>query len=101
MNSYRKAQVALALARYARVPVDERLFHAHLQRDLGLEPLDIVLFALAFEESDDVEFRVEELEDVRTASELVTTVSQWLEQYDRNERLSEEEDAVFERPGAA
>jgi hypothetical protein len=76
------------------------LARVELQRDLGLEPLDVVLFVLSFKESDDMAFRIEDLEHVVTAGDLVDTVAGWLEQYDRDERLADEEELAH-HAGAA
>jgi hypothetical protein len=102
MQGHRKSQVGMALARYLGMPPGESFARAELQRDLGLEPLDVVLFVLAFEESDGEAFRFEELEHVLTAGELVATVSGWLEHHDHEERLAEDDEAALDqRAGAA
>ena len=94
----RKAEVTLALARYVGFPAIALLPTAELKRDLGLEPLDIVLFVLAFEDGDEVPFAFEELENAVIAAELVDVVARWLERHDREERLARDED---ERSGFA
>jgi hypothetical protein len=79
----------------------EELARAALQRDLRLEPLDVVLFVLSFEESDDATFRFEDLEYAVTGGDLIAIVAGWLDQYDRNERLEDENDSFAERVGVA
>ena len=96
MSRHRKSQVTSSLARYLGMPPDAAFGRSELSRDLGLEPLDVVLFVLSFEESDDETFRFEELEHATTAAELVAIVSRWLEQYDRNERLAETDEEPFD-----
>jgi uncharacterized protein YciU (UPF0263 family) len=73
------SRVTLALARRSGVPIDDAFARAELQRDLGLEPLDVVLFALSFEDNQGAAFHVEELEHTLTAGDLIATISQWLE----------------------
>jgi hypothetical protein len=95
MSRHRRLEVALSLARYVGIAPTETLARSELQRDLGLEPLDVVLFVLSFQESDDTAFRFEDLEHVVTAGELVAIVASWLDEYDRNERLADEDETVF------
>jgi hypothetical protein len=95
MSQHRKSQVRSKLARYLHVVPDRSFDRAELQRDLGLEPLDVVLFVVSFEESEDVAFQIEELENV--ASELINVVSHWLEQHDREERLAAEDDDLDDK----
>jgi acyl carrier protein len=101
MNEHRRSEVALSLARYVGAAPGEALARRELRRDLGLEPLDLVLFVLDLEESDRIAFRVEELADTVTAGDLIKTVSGWLEDHDRDERLADEQDEFSEeRPTA-
>ncbi|HTQ05474.1 MAG TPA: hypothetical protein VMI54_16540 [Polyangiaceae bacterium] len=101
MSRHRKTEVFTSLARHLGVAADATLARAELQRDLHLEPLDVVLFVLSFEESEDITFRFEDLEHTLTAGELVDTVAGWLDEYDRNERFADAEEASFARRGAA
>jgi acyl carrier protein len=50
-----------------------------LQRDLGLDPLDLVLLALDLEETYRAEFPMAELELVRTVGDLSTLARAWRE----------------------
>ena len=55
-----------------------------LERDLGLDPLDLVLIVLRFEEVAAVELPVVELDTIRTVADLDELVRRWLGP--RNER---------------
>ncbi|MBX3192409.1 MAG: acyl carrier protein [Labilithrix sp.] len=72
------AIVQNALACHLRTP--EASFDAalELERDLGLDPLDLVLIALGLEEAVGVEFPVALLEGVRTVGDVARLVSTWL-----------------------
>jgi len=85
---YRRLQVTLWLARYVAARLDDDFLRAELGRDLGLQPLDVILFVLSFSESDDPAFRWEELEHIVTAEDLITTVSGWLAEYDHGARVA-------------
>jgi acyl carrier protein len=49
-----------------------------LSRDLGLEPLDLVLVMFRLEELADAEFAMSDLEGVVTVGDLEALVSEWL-----------------------
>ena len=48
-----------------------------LRKDLGLDPLDLVLVVLRLEDDADVEFPVAELEHVDTLDDLARLVRRW------------------------
>lgn len=92
MSVRRRLQVSSALASYSGMSPNELFPRLELRRDLGLQPLDIVLFVMDFEESDDMAFPFEELEQATTVGELVGLMTGWLHDYDRAERLAAEEE---------
>lgn len=81
----RKAQVTSALAEYVGIPEQRLLPGLLLKRDLSLEPLDLVVFVIAFQELDDLDFPFEALEQAKLVSDLVELVAAKLEQLDRAE----------------
>ena len=100
MSGRRRSEVEISLAHYLGVAPGAWLGGRELHRDLGLEPLDVVLFVLDLEDSqgetEGLTFPFEQLEQARTAGELITIVASWLEQYDRGERLADADDALRE-----
>jgi acyl carrier protein len=53
--------------------------NAHLERDLGLEPLDLVLVVFRLEEEfADAEFSISDLDGVVTVSDFEALVCEWL-----------------------
>jgi hypothetical protein len=100
MSGHRRSEVEISLAHYLGVAPGSWLGGRELHKDLGLEPLDVVLFVLDLEdsqgESQGLTFPFEQLEQTRTAGELITTVASWLEDYDRNERLANSEEELAE-----
>src|SRR5262249_51824543 len=70
-----------------------------LQRDLGLDPLDLVLIALDLEETYRAEFPIAELELVRTVGDLSTLARAWREanRPERQVRPLPESGAVLRR----
>jgi acyl carrier protein len=69
--------VRCALALHLSVdPAQIELEH-HLEADLGLDPLDLVLVVLRLEEIEEAEFPVADLETVTTVAELVDVVREW------------------------
>ncbi len=48
-----------------------------LDRDLGLDPLDLVLIVLRLEELNEIEFPVADLEGIATVGDLAEVVRAW------------------------
>jgi hypothetical protein len=98
MSGHRRSEVETSLAHYLGVAPGAWLAARELHKDLGLEPLDLVLFVLDLEDSQGerraLTFPFEQLERTRTAGELITTVASWLEDYDRSERLADSDDEL-------
>lgn len=92
MSQSRRSQVAAALSHYLGIGQSELFRRLELRRDLGLEPLDLVLFVLDFEETGGLAFPFEELEHATTVGALVELLTGWLEDYDREERLALEDE---------
>jgi len=80
-----QSSVRLAIARHIDVPPSELRSTHHLSRDLGLDPLDLVLVALRLEEGADVEFPIAELESVHTVDDFAELVQAWAEREGRIE----------------
>lgn len=89
--SERKAQVTSALAKYVQSPQERVLPGLLLKQDLGLEPLDLVVFVIAFRELDDSDFPFEALEQARIVSDLVTLVAAALEELDGADSLLDDD----------
>jgi hypothetical protein len=78
MNSRHDAHVAQALAHYFGVDAHARFRELLVKRDLGLEPLDLVLFVLELEEPDGPPFDFASLDHVVYVGDLLDLVSDWL-----------------------
>ena len=89
--------VSASLAHYLGQGQTALFPRLELRRDLGLEPLHLVLFLLALEESDQFVFPFEELQYVSTVDELVQLVSAWLDDCDRSEQVAAEEESYETR----
>lgn len=94
MSNHRLAEVSARLAHYLGHSGQRPFQELELRRDLGFEPLDLVLFVLAFEEAEGLVFPFEELERVVTVGDLITRIACWLEDYDYAEQMAD----VDERP---
>jgi acyl carrier protein len=70
--------VRAALGNYLDLNPAEIDATAHLERDLGLEPLDLVLVVFRLEEFADAEFSISDLEGVVTVADFETLVCEWL-----------------------
>ena len=69
--------VRFALALHLDASPAQVELHHRLDRDLGLDPLDLVLVVLRLEEIENAEFPVGDLEHVATVEDLVDVVRQW------------------------
>jgi len=67
-----------ALASHLALPGKAFEDHFELERDLGLDALDLVLIALSFEDSVGVEFPIALLEPLVTVGQLKSLVRTWL-----------------------
>ncbi len=83
MNRHHDAHVAQALAHYFGIDAHARFRELHLKRDLGLEPLELVLFVLELEEPDGPPFDFASLDHVAYVSDLIDLLSDWLRARDR------------------
>ena len=82
MNCHHDARVAQALAHYLGIDAHARFGELQVKRDLGLEPLDLVLFVLELEEPDGPPFDFGSLDHVVYVNDLIDLVSAWLRQRD-------------------
>ncbi|WP_146647644.1 acyl carrier protein [Labilithrix luteola] len=64
-----------------------------LDRDLGLDPLDLVLLALRLEDREGAEFPVAELAGIRTVGDLVAVVHTWFFALDQQPAVARERSA--------
>jgi len=71
--------VCFALALHLEVDPSEIHERQHLEDDLGLDPLDLVLVVLRLEEIGEGEFPVGDLEAVFTVKDLADVVRTWSE----------------------
>jgi acyl carrier protein len=62
--------VCHVVARHLDVAAGEIALRQHLERDLGLDPLDLVLIALRLEDIEHLEFPLAALESAQTVSDL-------------------------------
>jgi acyl carrier protein len=84
------AHVAQAIAHYFAIDAHARFRELHVKRDLGLEPLDLVLFVLELEEADGPPFEFASLDGVVYVQDLITLLSDW---FAARDALLREEDA--------
>ena len=70
MRSSFSELVREAVARHLEVDEIEVSASQHLRRDWGLDPLDLVLIALAIEDRTQIEFPIERLEGAETVGDL-------------------------------
>jgi len=77
MRSDEMEIVCFALALHLEVDPNEILETQHLEDDLGLDPLDLVLVVLRLEELGEGEFPVGDLETVFTVKDLADVVRVW------------------------
>ena len=82
----RQAKILGLLATYVSLKPSELFTGLELRRDLQLEPLDVVLFALDLETGREPAFPFERLDGVRTVGELLTLVTGWLDEDAREAR---------------
>jgi acyl carrier protein len=80
--------VRVALAQYLDLKPFNIDMKAELGRDLGLEPLDLVLIVFRLEEFADAEFSVSDLEGVMTVADFDRVVRAWA----RDASVEEEDD---------
>ena len=66
--------VRTVIARHMQVAPTTITRRSHLQRDLELDPLDLVLIALRIENIKGVEFPIAELEEAHTVADLARVV---------------------------
>lgn len=73
-----ESKIVSYLAGYAGMKPTPHFVELDLRRDLRLEPLDLVLFALDLEQGVKSPFPFEALHHVKTVSDLLLVVTQWL-----------------------
>jgi acyl carrier protein len=66
--------VRTAIANHMRIAPATMTRRTHLQRDLELDPLDLVLIALRIESIKGVEFPIARLDGARTVADLISVV---------------------------
>jgi acyl carrier protein len=81
--------VRVALAQYLDLRPSDIDREAVLGRDLGLEPLDLVLIVFRLEEFADAEFSVSDLEGVVTVADFEQVVKGWV----RDASIDDDDDA--------
>jgi acyl carrier protein len=69
--------VRIALALHLDAPPETLAEGQHLEADLGLDALDLILVVLRLDELADAEFPVAELEHAQTVADLVDLVLAW------------------------
>ncbi len=74
MNGSLTRRVCDVVARHLQVEPNAIDARKTLQKDLELDPLDLVLIALRIEELEQIEFPIAHLEHVRTVGDIVTIV---------------------------
>src|SRR5438128_292507 len=80
--------VRAALAQYLDLKPSDIDKGAELARDLGLEPLDLVLIVFRLEEFADAEFSISDLEGVVTVADFDRVVRAWV----RDASIEEDDD---------
>jgi acyl carrier protein len=70
--------VRAALANYLDVSPGTIDANAELERDLGLEQLDLILVVFRLEEFADAEFSISDLDGVVTVADFEAVVKEWL-----------------------
>lgn len=91
MSTSRSTEVLRALSHYLGVAQSELFPRLELKRDLRLQPLDVVWFVTALQDSDAPSFPFERLEQVELVGDLVQLLTSWLEQRDRVLLAADEE----------
>ena len=76
--NFHSAHVAHALAHYLGITQGLGFRELRLKRDLGLEPLDLVLFVLELEDPEQQPFDYAELDGLDTVGQMVDLVGHWL-----------------------
>lgn len=74
MNDPTYLSVRNTLARYLDVPPTEVRPEQQLERDWGIDRVELNVIALRLEEQEDVELRSRDLDDVHTVGQLVALV---------------------------
>ena len=82
MNAHHQSHVAQALAHYFGIDAHARFRELQLKRDLGLQPLNLVMFVLELEEADGPPFDFAALDSVVVVDDLLCVVDNWLSQRD-------------------
>jgi hypothetical protein len=98
MSNHRLAEVSARLAHYLGHSGQRPFHELELQRELGFEPLDLVLFVLAFEEAEGLVFPFEDLERVITVGDLIVHIASWLDDYDYAEQMADVDEPPTRRP---
>ena len=84
----RQANILGLLAAYVDLKPSQLFTGLELRRDLRLEPLDVVLFALDLETGRELPFPFEALDGARTVADLLGLVSGWLDAEAREARFA-------------
>ena len=92
----RQSKIVSYLAGYAGMKPTPQFGELDLQRDLRLEPLDLVLFGLDLEQTVESPFPFEALHHVKTVSDLLLVVTQWLADDARAPHAGDPEAALYD-----
>ncbi len=90
----RQAHILGLLAAYVDLKPSQLITRLELRRDLQLEPLDVVLFALDLETGRELPFPFEALDGARTVADLLDVVSSWLEAEAREARSARKQSEI-------
>lgn len=90
MNAHHDHHVEHAFVHYFGIKDVAGLRERQLKADLGLEPLDLVLFVLELEEPEGPPFEFESCDELTSVGDLFDHLRLWQDQSDEQARLSGE-----------
>ena len=76
-SSFDDSLVRLAVALHLEVPLDSVRSEDHLEHDLGLDPLDLVLVVLRLDELVGAQCALADLQQIQTVGDLENMVRDW------------------------
>lgn len=90
MNAHHDSRVEHAFIHYFGIHDSADLREQRLKADLGLEPLDLVLFVLELEQPDGPPFEFEACDNMSNVGELLERLQAWQDLADAEARRSGE-----------